>query len=343
MATVVRCAALDYLLDSCDDLGLHVSPSAVARSDERLSLQGPSGEPLSIDLQGSGFSMIEQVLRGLRFDFGELPLLVKGESKEIRLLTPRIALARLLPTVYSFTFNRYGEVPGTDEVRTRFSAEIFRSMSREPAAMHLASAFLGLVESSVGPLLAEEVVETCNLEVRVKRFHIGSPVHRYRFVDQHCTAFGGSPLQRWDRFGEPVVCFDWRHPLQDENGQRLADEPLSDDYAAIWIDDVSKAKTLASRAFEWIERRFSRVGLQLVDICFFIDRTASVIYGEISPDCMRVRSRGSADAEALDKDHWRSGGEPNEVLVRYSRLHELVFGLETQPNLVSKEDTNARR
>jgi len=79
MATVVRCAALDYLLDSCDDLGLHVSPSAVARSDERLSLQGPSGEPLSIDLQGSGFSMIEQVLRAaLRFR----RIAIAGEGRE---------------------------------------------------------------------------------------------------------------------------------------------------------------------------------------------------------------------------------------------------------------------
>jgi phosphoribosylaminoimidazole-succinocarboxamide synthase len=271
--------------------------------------------------------MIEQVLRGLQFNFDELPLLVKGDSKEIRLLTPRIALARLLPTVYSFTFNRYGFAPGTDEVRARFSAEIFRSMSREPAALHLSSAFLGLVESPVGPLLAEEVVDACNLEIRVKRFHIGSPVHRYRYFDQHGTSFGGPPLTRWGRFDEPIVCFDWRHPLHDEHGQRLADEPLPDDYAGVWIDSVPKAKTLARRAFEWIERRFSRAGLQLIDACFFIDRTASVLYGEISPDCMRVRSRGSADSDALDKDHWRSGGNPDEVLARYRRLHELVFGM----------------
>jgi phosphoribosylaminoimidazole-succinocarboxamide synthase len=253
---------------------------------------------------------------------------VRGDSKEIRLLTPRIALARLLPTVYSFTFNRYGIAPGTDEVRARFSAEIFRSMSLEPTCLHLASAFLGLIETWKGPLLAEEVVTTCNLEVRVKRFHIGSPVHRYRHVDRHVRAYGAPPLERWQRFDEPIVCFDWRHPLCDDYGQRLADEPLPDDYARLWIDDVGKAKMLARTAFQWIERRFAMVGLQLVDICFFIDRTGSVIYGEISPDCMRVRGRGAADAEALDKDHWRSGGEAAEVLDRYRQLYKIVFGEE---------------
>jgi hypothetical protein len=39
-----------------------------------------------------------------------------------------------------------------------------------------------------------------------------------------------------------------------------------------------------------------------------------------------VRTRGAADADSLDKDHWRSGGEPQEVLARYRCLHERVFG-----------------
>jgi hypothetical protein len=52
--------------------------------------------------------MIEQLLRQLDFDFAHLPPFVVGESKEIRLLTPRVVVAKLLPTVYSFTKIRYG-------------------------------------------------------------------------------------------------------------------------------------------------------------------------------------------------------------------------------------------
>jgi Phosphoribosylaminoimidazolesuccinocarboxamide (SAICAR) synthase len=326
LATAAFSPAMAHVIDVCADLGLAIQPRAIDPVNQRLVLAGPSGEHIDVTLFPGSRPMLEQVLQGVRFDFSSLPLLVRGDSKEIRLLTARIALARLLPTVYSYTFNRYGLVPGTEEVRARFSADLFRRMAGEPGSVQLRTAFLGLVESAAGPLLAEEVVVGCNLEVRVKRFHIGSPVHRYRGVEDHRTAFAGAPLQRWSRFEEPLVCFDWRHPLHDDRGERLADEPLPDDYAAVWIDSVPKAKHLAREAFRWIERRFARAGLQLIDICFFIDRTGSTIYGEISPDCMRVRDRASGDAEALDKDHWRSGGEPHEVLARYRRLHELVFG-----------------
>lgn len=318
--------AFDYLLDACNDLQLEVQPGDLDHDGDQFSIRGPAGEPIRIDVRLSQISLVEQALRGIRFDFASLPLLVRGDSKEIRLLTPRIALVRLIPTVYSFTYNRYGEVPGTDEVRARFSAELFREMAAEPGSVHLSSAFLGLIESPFGPLLAEEVVNTCNLEVRVKRFHIGSPVYRYRYFERHLTAYGGNPVQRWSRFEYPVVCFDWRHPLQDDDGNRLADEPLSDDYAAVWIDDIAGAKQLARSAFEWIEKRFARAKLQLVDICLFLDRTGKVLYGEISPDCMRVRSLASMEWDSLDKDHWRIGGKPEEVLERYQRLHRAVFG-----------------
>jgi len=324
LKTATGSTELEYLLDVCDDLALTVTPDGESSANV-LSLRGPNGEPIRVDIRSEEFSMLEQVLKCLRFRFEDLTLLVNGDSKEIRLLTPRIALARLRPTVYSFTSNRYGIAPGTEIVRSRFSAKLFRSMACEPGSVHLSSAFLGLIETPSGPLMAEELVETCNLEVRVKRFHVGSPVHRYRYTDRHRSALLGEPISRWTRFAAPVVCFDWRNPMVAEDGSRLADEPLSDDYAALWIDDVPKAKLLACDAFQWIERRFLRAGLQLIDICFFIDRTGSVLYGEISPDCMRVRNRASADSEALDKDHWRSGGEPEEVLARYEKLYEMVF------------------
>jgi phosphoribosylaminoimidazole-succinocarboxamide synthase len=318
--------ALDYVLDLCQELQLEVRPEGQCLEQEKIFIRGPSSELITIDLHSLRIPIIEQILCGVQFDFETLPLLVRGDSKEIRLLTPRIALAKMLPTVYSYTYNRYGVAVGTDKVRAHFSAEMFRQMAAYPGTTHLSTAFLGLVDSSVGPLLAEEVVESCNIEIRVKRYHIGSPIHRYQFSEKYSTAFGGKPLQRWDRFEHPVVCFDWRHPLQDEHGTRLADEPLPDDYAALWIDDLVAAKRLARSAFEWIEKRFLQVNLQLIDICFFIDRTGKVLYGEISPDCMRVRSQASIEAEAFDKDIWRSGGTPEEVVERYLRLYNIVFG-----------------
>ena len=324
--TASSISEVDYLLDTCEDLELKVQVSSWSERTQQLTLKGPNDETIKVDTLDNQHAMLEQVLAQITVDFKSLPLLVLGDSKEIRLLTPRIALARLLPTVYSYTFNRYGTVPGTDDIRTRFCAEVFRQMSTSPGADHLGSAFLGVVENEIGPLLAEQVVQSCNLEVRVKRYHIGSPVHRYLYTEQHPMAFAKPALQRWQRFEQPLVCFDWRHPLKDEQGNRLADEPLPDDYAALWIDDMPAAKKLASDAFKWLESRFAQAELQLVDICFFIDRSGKVLFGEISPDCMRIRDHASADAIALDKDLWRSGGSPGQVLIRYQQVYDLVFG-----------------
>lgn len=315
--------AVELLLDQCADLALTVSIETVDGAD--IMVRGPAGERIPIDLNAGRLSMMEQVLRGLDIDFDALPVLVQGDSKDIRLLTPSISVARLIPSVYSFTENRYGQVPGTELIRARFSAELFRALDCMPGARHLATAFLGLVESAAGPLLAERVVQPSNIEIRVKRYHIGSPLHRYLYTERYPTARGGKPLQRWSRFETPVVCFDWRHPMTDEHGKRLADEPISDDYAGVWLDDPQRAKQLASDTFRWIEDLFARNGLLLIDICFFIDQSGSVIFGEISPDCMRVRSQAADESEALDKDKWRSGGEPQEVLARYGSLYQLVF------------------
>lgn len=315
--------AIELLLDQCADLELAITVECV--NDQQIVVRGPAGERIAVDLSSGKLSMIEQVLRGIDIDFDALPVLVQGDSKDIRLLTPAISLARLIPSVYSFTENRYGQVPGTELIRARFSADLFRTLDCMPGACHVATAFLGLIESAAGPLLAERVVEPSNIEIRVKRYHIGSPLHRYRYTERYPTARGGQPLQRWSRFETPVVCFDWRHPMTDEDGNRLADEPISDDYAGVWLDNPVRAKQLASDTFRWIEDLFARSGLLLIDICFFIDQTGSVIFGEISPDCMRVRSQAADESEALDKDKWRSGGEPQEVLARYGSLYNLVF------------------
>ena len=91
------------------------------------------------------------------------------------------------------------------------------------------------------------------------------------------------------------------------------------------IDDVAGAKRLARDTFEWIERLFARKGLKLIDICFFVDAAGRAIFGEISPDCMRVRRDAADESDALDKDQWRSGGDAATVLQRYRRLAAIVF------------------
>jgi phosphoribosylaminoimidazole-succinocarboxamide synthase len=274
--------------------------------------------------------MLEAALWALPLDFEALPLLIEGESKVLRQWTDGVVVTRLKPTVYSYSMNRSGAVPGTDDSRLRFTATLFRRMAALPpqAGIRLQNAFLAARDTPAGPLLIERRVPTCNLEVRVKRYHIGSPLHRYRYTEQYPSLQAGGPIGRWSRFDQPLVCFDWRHPLTDEAGTRLADEPISDDYAAVWMENVPHAKELARQTFLWMESLFEAGGLRLVDICFFVDRTGRLIYGEVSPDCMRVRRLGEdLDSAAPGaKDIWRAGGSPEALLANYEDIYRRVFG-----------------
>jgi phosphoribosylaminoimidazole-succinocarboxamide synthase len=276
------------------------------------------------------FELVEHVIQQLPFQLETLPLLVEGESKIIKLLNSKMVVEQFKPTVYSFTHNRYGEVEGTAELRVLFSSEVFRSMNRynHEQGKHLKNAFLAVINSADGPLMVQEKVETCNLEVRVKRYHIGSPVHRYKYTENYATVqLNEEPLKKWTRFDVPLVCFDWRLPLTDEDGNRLADEPISDDYAGIWMNDIVEAKNLAREAFSWMERVFRDSGLLLVDICFFIDKTGRTLYGEISPDCMRVRDGlgEPGESSSFDKDLWRQGEKEQLLAKRYHKLFHILY------------------
>lgn len=270
----------------------------------------------------------ERTLRTLPLDFSNLPLLVTGESKEVRLWTDKLVVMRFKPTVYSYTANRYGEVAGTDELRAKFTAAIFRRLADEvfpePAPR---SAFVAEIEARDGLLIVQKRVVDCNLETRIKRYHIGSPVHRYQYTERYLAAHGGAPISRWTRFDSPVVCFDWRHPLTTPTGERLADEPLPDDYAALWMHDIPHAKAMARTTFVWLENLFLDAGLRLIDMCVFIDREGRTIFGEISPDCMRVRLDlgDPREAESADKDLWRTGRAPQILRERYEQLYRQLF------------------
>lgn len=275
-------------------------------------------------------TLLERTLRALPLHFEQLPLLVEGESKIVRSWTDKVVVMQFKPTVYSYTMNRYGVVSGTDESRIKFTAELFRKMAQIVSSngVVLQNAFLAEIPSPDGLLLVQKKIEPSNLEVRVKRYHIGSPLHRYRYTEHYASTQTCGPLKRWSRLDEPVVCFDWRNPLQDDEGNRLADEPISDDYASVWMYNVAHAKELARQTFLWMEELFASAGIKLIDMCLIIDREGKMIYGEISPDSMRVRMSldDPASSEAAAKDVWRAGGSGDALRKNYDKIYARVFG-----------------
>src|SRR5262249_24423826 len=148
------------LVDDLRDLGF--GASLCGRDGSR-----PSDDTMLIEIdKGTPAELLEHVLTQIPVDFDALPILADGDSKQVRLWTDRVVLLKFKPTVYSFTMNRYGEVPGTDAVRMRFTAALFRRMAqpRSCAGIGYQSAFLAKLVTATAPLLAERRVDPGNIE-----------------------------------------------------------------------------------------------------------------------------------------------------------------------------------
>lgn len=286
--------------------------------------------------------MTNQIELPTQDTFKDLPLVAEGNSKEVRYMGKGLVAIKLKPTVYSYTHNRTGEIEGTDNLRLRASKALLEVVAKS-GATHTYRAFNdGLIISelvmpeSTGEqhndfipmdLTIEQrdrVARAAPIEVIVKRFHSGTPKHRYFGMSGTAARQGigigsGRYIKDDAKYPQLVTRFDWRNPMVSPNGERLADEVLPETMAN-WYIDVVQASQTARAAFGGIERSLGAVGLELWDMCFFITEDGKKIFSEISPDCMRVRSKD----ESLDKDVWRSGGSSQLVTEKWTKFVEIV-------------------
>lgn len=269
--------------------------------------------------------------------FKTMPLVVEGESKEVRYCGNGEVIIRLKPTVYSYTHNRAGVIPGTDTLRLRAIAALLPIMQNagvrhtylevndhwirsrlvlQPATTTNPLPFrpddLSLAETQSFPIAPP-------VEVVVKKVHGGTPKHRYYRFSEYPTR-DGSHIHPERHYPQPFVRFDWRNPMHDNNGERLADEVLPEPMAD-WFIDVSAAQQTALTAFNVLSEHLRARGLDLWDICFFITNDGKTLFGEVSPDGLRVRA---ADGVALDKDVWRSGGSSAVVKDKWQAFTSAV-------------------
>ncbi len=236
-------------------------------------------------------------------------LVAEGQSKIVRRRADGLLHITLKPTLYSYTHNRAAVVPGTDLLRLRFMRHLLPRVSD----LHT---FVGFDGDAM--LAADEPVAD-RIEVRVKRFHIGTPTHRYEGFAEAIGRDGRCVVDGQGRYRELFVGFDWRNPMHHpERGTRLADEVLPEAIAD-WFIDVATARRTALHMFERLTDYLQARGFELVDICFVMTRDGRRVVSEISPDCMRVRDHLGAH---YDKQLWRGGDSPERILEVWTELCE---------------------
>ena len=255
--------------------------------------------------------------------FDGLPLLKEGESKEIRdagitSATGRLCVIRFKPTIYSFTANRTGVVPGSELLRLRATKKLVQVL-RDAGIKH------AYREAGERFILADWIEDDPNVEVIVKAFHSGTSKHRYFGMSgtpaRRGSLFEGVSFQDMDAYPCPIVRFDWRNPMRHpEKGHRLADEVMPTDIAD-WFIDTKKARSTALKTFNALSEFLGDRQIVVYDLCLFVAADGETVFGEVSQDCGRFRH---FDLGELDKDVWRAGGSHEEVLEKWELLCQMI-------------------
>ena len=278
-------------------------------------------------------------------DFKKLPLVIEGESKEVRYAGEGKVVIRFKPTIYSYTANRCGVVEGSGKLRLRASKRFvqvlakagikhaYRDVSEDWVLADLILQPLsGAVPEPFRPddMSSEEIDSLLfapPIEVIVKRMHSGTSKHRYFAmsgfpVRKSHPLFAGVAFGADDAYPLPIVRFDWRNPIKAPDGKRLADEILPESIAD-WYIDVKKAEQTALKVYETMTEFLGELDVVCYDLCLFITEDGETVFGEISQDCGRYRH---FDLGSLDKDVWRAGGSSEQVLEKWQLLAEILEG-----------------
>lgn len=277
--------------------------------------------------------------------FKALPLVIRGESKEVRYAGNGLVVIKYLPTVYSFTHNRCDVVEGSDVVRLK-AMRTFLALLQERGVPHayLAVNDRWVLSRFVVPHEVEYAKYGCEpftpsdldaeafkalprappIEVIVKSFHMGTSKHRYhgmsgtRVRASH-PQFANFTIKADGAYPTPIVRFDWRNPLH-VGERRVADEILPPDIADFYID-IASAERTARQAFATLQDFLAPRDIIVCDLCLFVDEAGTMLYGEITPDCGRFRH---FELGSLDKDVWRAGGSSAQVIEKWLTLAEMI-------------------
>lgn len=280
-------------------------------------------------------------------EFKNLPLVVEGESKEIRYAGKGLVIIRFKPTVYSFTANRADIVEGSDLLRLK-ATKIFLHEFKKAGIKHtyhevtdkwiLSDLLLQpITEANPTPFrphdLSEKEIDKLAIaqpiETIVKVKHTGTTKHKYYQMSGHPIRkthplYDDMVFNDNEDYPQTIVRFDWRNPFQPmaHNGIIMQDEVLCE-MQADWFIDVTKATQTALKTAEVISEFLNRCDIVFYDLCLFIAEDGETVFGEVSQDCGRYRHY---DLGSLDKDVWRQGGSgvKEKMLEKWKVFVELI-------------------
>ncbi len=247
-------------------------------------------------------------------NFPQLPLYHLGESKEIRRTSVKgLLIQKLIPSLNSITEKRKGIIENTEIIREEISSIFWEELHKNKIpTCYLAkkNEFVLMIEEKIPPI-----------EIIVKAAIVGTPTKIYYGFFNHTDRFGKKIVN--NELHKPYIRFDYRNPLQNEKGELLRDEcmPL---YLADRFIHTEVAEKNGLRIFDIVQNKLNKIGLQVLDCCYFLDDSGEVLCCEISPDNMRIKAIDWSTNKELtsdfDKDLWRKKADDKFLKKQWGSL-----------------------
>ena len=292
-------------------------------------------------------------------------LIDEGESKKIyKFITQNPYLKRytvivLKSTIYSHSMQATGEIRDLCKIRAT-GTQIFLEMMNRNILSHTYQSINnnGIIFSNFLPTVPPT-------EIVVKKYCEGTDKHSY-----YGMASSDFVLENGEYKTGPYVRFDWRNPnhidvntgfsvnnnmfyylfeeavgkekffelfLKDSKQVKpFGDRSISEDLLVGTIDTTETKKSVL-KMFMTIQYYFKKIGLEIKDVCFMLDKTGKVFWSEINQDCMRIKTTDKFFASnqgetSFDKDIWRAGGSSSkEMLVKkWIQFNQIMMNFFTE-------------
>jgi len=229
-------------------------------------------------------------------------LIRRGKAKDVYRLDGGRVLIVFRDEVTAFDGRRREEAPGKGVHAAALSARLFELLEERGVATHY-------ICYPGGARLVAREAEVLPLEVVVRLYAYGSMLRRMPLL---------KPMQRLPR---PLVEL---HYKSDELRDPLL-HPLDPVYAGLLSEEeLAELERLAARVAGLLEEFWAERGLRLVDLKLEVARLPGggfMVVDELTGDTMRLLDAGGRH---LDKELYRRGGSPGELVEAYALLHRLA-------------------
>ncbi|HCE77060.1 MAG: hypothetical protein CMK83_10325 [Pseudomonadales bacterium] len=139
------------------------------------------------------------------FSFQSLPLLARGQSKEVRMVNDQYVAIKYIPSLSSHTHSRFGMIAGTESLRMDMTTELFSYLD----VKGIDNLFVTRIDDY---LVFKTVCSPQLIEVIFKFYHSGTPVWRYHGIDKSVCRDGSTIEVEEPYPNSPIIRFDWRNP-----------------------------------------------------------------------------------------------------------------------------------